>query len=811
MMSSLLQDLRHTIRILAKSPGFALVAIVTLALGIGANTAVFTVANALLLRPLPYFEPERLVLLTGAEFTENDDFGRLSYPYLTAVSERNHTLSGVAAGIFETFNLTGQGDPEQVPSARVTANFFEVLGARPIAGRTFLPEEDRPGGAAVILLSYEFASRLFGRAESAVGKNMILDSTSYSVVGVLPQNFACSLFGPRRDIWTPRVFDMSFVTPARVARGGTYFNVIGRLRHGVSKAQAQTEAAALYRQYSQDHPGNFDATLNLKLHVENMQNLLVAGIRPTLLILWAAVTVVLLIACANVGGLLLSRALGRRKEFAVRAALGATRWNMMRQLLVESSLIALISGVLGIGMASAGTRLLVALNQDNLLAADLSLNAPVLAFTLALSLISGILFGLAPSFQMFRSDLNTDLRDEGRGFSGSRRGNRSRSVLVIAQVALSMVLLVGSGLLLRSFLQIRNASPGFDPSSTLTMQITLPHARYSQPKQIVAFYRGVLQEVRNLRGVRAATISTAFPVVPTHLAPVLFEGQPAVALGKRPIVNLQQISPDYLKVTRVPLITGRMFTERDDAQATPVALVNQLTVRRFWPNEKPIGKRVWIGSLSRPCEVIGVLGDTRNNGLTAATQPEVLLPFPQMTVPYLSLSLRTTTDPYSLLPAVRQQIAAIDRDQPITEVKTMAELVESLSAGRRFTLFLIGVLSASAFFLAVVGIYGVIAYAVAQQTPELGIRMALGASRGDILRLVIGNGMVLTGAGIVIGVAASLALTRVMSGLLYQTSAYDPLAYCISAMVFTAAACLATYLPARRATRIDPAGVLRTE
>jgi putative ABC transport system permease protein len=372
-----------------------------------------------------------------------------------------------------------------------------------------------------------------------------------------------------------------------------------------------------------------------------------------------------------------------------------------------------------------------------------------------------------------------------------------------------MVLLVGSGLLLRSFLEIRSASPGFDPSSTLTMQITLPHARYSQPEQVVAFSRGVLQRVRDLPGVVAATISTALPVAPTHFAPVLFEGQPAVALGKRPIVNLQQVSPDYLKVTRIPLISGRMFTERDDTRSTPVALVNQLAVRRFWPNENPLGKRIWIGNLPVPSEVVGVLGTTRNNGLAAPAVPEVLLPLPQMTVPYLSLSLRTTTDSYSLLPAVRQKIAAIDRDQPVTEVKTMQQLIDSLGAGRRFTMFLIGVLSASAFFLAVVGIYGVISYAVAQQTSELGIRMALGATRGDILRMVIANGMALTGAGIVIGVIASLLLARVVSSLLYQTSAYDPLAYAASALVFLAAALLATYVPARRATKVDPAVVLR--
>lgn len=427
-----------------------------------------------------------------------------------------------------------------------------------------------------------------------------------------------------------------------------------------------------------------------------------------------------------------------------------------------------------------------------------------------MSLLSGFLFGLAPALQIFRADLNADLRDEGRALTGSRRGNRSRSVLVIAQVALSMVLLVGSGLLLRSFLQIRKAPPGFDPSSTLTMQITLPRARYSEPEQMIAFYRGVLRQVRNLPGVVAATFSTAEPVAPTHFAPVLFEGQPAVPLGRRPIVNLQQFSPDYLKVTRVPLVAGRMFNEHDDTQSSPVALVNELTVRRYWPSGNPLGKRVWIGNLPRPYEVVGVLGDTRNNGLAAATLPEVMLPFPQMTVPYLALSLRTTTDPYSVLPAVRREIAVIDCDQPVTEVKTMKELIASLSADRRFSLFLIGLLSASAFFLAVVGIYGVIAYGVVQRTPELGIRIALGASRRDILRLVIANGMALTAVGILLGAVTSLVLTRVTSNLLYQTSATDPPAYLAGALVFLAAALFAAYLPARRATNIDPAAILRS-
>jgi putative ABC transport system permease protein len=804
-------DVRHALRVLGKSPGLCVIAIVTLAVGIGINTAVFTVANALLLRPLPYASPEELMLVSGGDAQDTDELGKLSFPHYTVINQRNRSFAGVAACIFESFNLTRHGDPEQVQSARVTANFFDVLGVRLAGGRGFLPVEDRPGGRQVVVLSYEFASRVFTSPAAALGQNLTLDSSDYTVVGVLPPGFVFTMFGPRRDIWAPRVFDMSFVTPARVARGGPYFDVIGRLRHGVSRDAARTELAELYRQYCREHPGNFDATLDLHMRADRLQDRLVAGIRSTVLILWASVALVLLIACANVASLLLSRALARRREFAVRIALGATRWAVIGQLLTESLIIALVSGALGIALAAAGTRVLIALNPDILHSAGLSIDARVLAFTLAISVFSGLLFGLAPSLQLVRADLMGALRDEGRGIGGNRRANRSRALLVVAQVALSTVLLVGSGLLLRSFLELRRQSLGFDPSNTLTMQITLPATRYAKPDAIIGFYRRTLEGVRSVPGVVAATISTALPVAPTHLAPMLFEGQPAVALGKRPIVNIQQVSPDYLKVVRAPLLMGRSFTEHDDAQSAPVAIVNQITVRRFWPNENPIGKKVWIGGLPAPYEVVGELGDVRNNGPAAPTSPEVILPFPQMTVPYLSLSLRTETNPYGFVLSARKAIADVDRDQPVTEVKTMDEVVDSLSASRRFTVALIATLSGAAFFLAVVGIYGVIAYSVAQRTQELGIRMALGAARGNILGLVIRRGLGLTLSGLAIGLIGSLVLTRVMRSLPYQVSVADPLTYAATLVLFVTASLAACYRPARRATRIDPAEALRRE
>ena len=806
-MDGLWKNIRYALRMLAKSPGFTAIAILTLALGIGANTAIFTVANALLLRPLPYEDPDQLVRIAS----ERDHASYLSLPYFTALGEHNRSFSGIAAYQGESFNLSGRGEPDQITAERVTWNFFDVLGVRPLAGRTFLPEEDHPGGGHVVLISAELATRLFNGERKAVGQNLSLDANDYTVIGVLPAKFSIPLLGRKVDIFAPRLRELSIVTPARIQAGGMSFEGVGRLKPGVTPRMAQAETEVIYQQYKRDKPGNYDSTVSVQMTVTGLHQNLVANVRPTLLILLAAVGFVLLIACANVASLLLSRALGRKKEFAVRTALGASRGSLVMQLLTESVLLAVVSGAFGIALGQAGTRMLAEYSQGNFpQMANVAIDLRVLVFTLAISVLSGVLFGLTPSLQLSRLDLNTMLREEGRGSAGNRQRDRARSVLAVAQVALAMVLLVGSGLLIRSFIQLQTVSPGFEPKGTLTIETYLPPARYPQAPKRIAFYTAAIRNMLSVPGVQAASISTALPVLGNHGTPFLFEGQPVVALGQRPEAFIQSISPDYPKVMGVPVVAGRAFTDHDDAEAPPVVLVNQVIVRQFWPNQNPLGKRVIVGNLPKPFEVVGVLGDVKNESLALPAKAEVFVPYPQLASPQLYLSVRTSLDPHSLASALRGRIAAADPDQPLTQIQTMEERLRLASASPRFTMLLIGVFSATAFILAVIGIYGVIAYSVAQRTQELGIRIALGAEKRDILRLVIGNGLVLSLIGISIGLAGSIALTRLMSAMLYETSATDPAIFGASAALFLAVALMASYFPARRATKIDPIEALRS-
>jgi len=806
-MNSLLQDVRYALRMLAKTPTFTGVAILTLALGIGANTAIFTVANSVLLRPLPFSHPERLLYVSAAEAAQRSSLSPMSWLRFTTIRDQNRSFSGIAAFTNETFNLSGRGDPVQIPSARVSGNFLDVLGVQPVLGRGFLPEEDRPGARNVVLISHSFWIRTLGGARDAVGQHLTLDSRDYTIAGILPAAFQFAPLGRDVDLWAPRVFDLNLITPQQLQGGSGFLSTVARLRPGVTREQAQAEMDVLNLQYQAANAGRPDAGPRLVIEALDLKEQLVANIRPALLLLSGAVLLLLLIACANVAALLLSGALARRKEIAVRAAVGAGRGAIIRQFLVESSLLGLLSG--GAGVAAWCMSAMARFGDDPAVPlAGLHLDLRVLAFTAGLSIASSVLFGLVPALLLSRPDLNDVLRDEGRGSTASRGRNRVRSLLVVGQVALSMLLLIASGLLLRSFVRLETTSPGFDPKGILTMRIELPPARYATPQQMISFYEETLRQVSALHGVEAAAISSALPANPIRFSPVLFEGQPELPLPERPFVSVQTVSPDYAKVLRVPLLQGRPFSAHDGPEAPRVVLVNETLARRFWPNQDAIGKKVWVGR-QETAYVVGVLGDVKNISLAADTNPEVFLPFPQLPWAHLNLSVRTDGDPTRLITAVRGEIARIDKDQPVTGVQTLDEVLDASAAERRFTMTLLGAFASTALILALVGIYGLVAYSVAQRTGELGIRIALGASRGDILRLVVGQGLRLTLYGVAIGVAGSLALTRVLADMLYRTSATDPLTFVLSGALFNAAAVAATYRPARRATRIDPTEALR--
>jgi putative ABC transport system permease protein len=807
----LLQDLRYAARLLTKNPGFTALAVATVATGIGANTALFSVINALLLRPLPYAKPDRLVLISGQKKALSADQSPLSWPRFQLVSEHNRSFSGVAGFVDESFNMTGRGDPEELSAARVSWNFFQILGVQPAIGRTFAKREDQPGGAPVVLLSDAFWRRRFAGDRAAVGRQITLDQKDYTIIGVLPPDFRFDFFSRDIDLIAPRVFELNIATPQQINGGSGFLSFLARLQPGSGFPRAQAEMDALAAEYRRENPKAPDADPALTVHVGNLRDEMVANSRKAVLVLFGAVALVLLIACGNVASLSLSRALGRQREIAVRTAIGATRGSIVRQLLIESLLLALMGGLLGLFLSSWGTRVLIAMAQGNLpRAREIHVDGLVLAFALGVSILAGVLFGLAPAFQISRPDLNSVLRAEGRGATSGRRRHWLRNVLVVSQIMLSTVLLIGAGLLLRNFVQLR-AVRGFEPQNLLTMSIALPPARYPKGTEMVAFFHDVLERVRAVPGVRSAVAASALPANPSRFSPALVEGQPPVPLPDRPLFNIQTFTPGYVETLRVPLIRGREFTERDGERDPLVVMVNETAARRYWPNEDPIGKRIWVGRVVQPMRVVGVIGDVRNLNLAADTQPEIYLPFAQRPWASMNLIVRTSGDPPALIAAARTCVFEVDRDQPVTDVKSMDEVLDAASSKPRFATSLLGALSGTALLLALVGIYGVIAYSVTERTRDMGIRMALGAERADILRLVLRQGMALVTIGVVLGLVTSLVLTRLLTSLLYHVSVTDPLTFGASAALFLTVAVAASYFPARRATRVDPATALRCE
>ncbi len=803
-MESFIRDLRLGARMLLKNPGFTLIAVLTLALGIGANTAIFSIVNAALLRPFAFQAPERLVIIREREAAGNG-FSP-SYPNFVDWRAQQTAFDFIAAVRGnESFNFTGAGEPERLSGRLVSADFLSTLGVKPLVGRDFLAEDDRPGATPTVILSYGFWQRRFGNDPSIIGKQLTLNLQSYTVVGITPANFQ---YDADADVTVP--FGLSAERFKNRGRDpGT--DVVARLKVNVSQQQAEKDlnmvAARLEQQYPATNKGR--RVLLTPLHES-----VVGDVRQPLLILLGAVGLVLLIACANVANLLLARAAARQKEMAVRVALGASRQTLVRQLLTESVLLAALGAALGALLAFWGTSFIASQLPTGIpRLQEANVDAPVLVFTLAVSLLTGLLFGLAPALQASRPNLTEGLKEGERGSSGRRQ--RLRSALVVGEVALTLTLLVGAGLLIQSFRRVLDVDPGFKAQNLLTMQVSVNNPN---GQQVASFFEQLQQNVRNLPGVKSVAVSNGIPFGSTNFPPFLIEGRPET--DSKPSGLRYHVSPAYFQAMGIELIKGRLFTAEDTPDTPMVVIIDEVLAQRYFPNEDPLGKRLKSSADAPGVEIVGVVRHAEPNSLDAQgpAPAQFYLSFNQIPVERLpgfvrrvNLLTRTEVEPLSLASAVRAQIATLNKDQAVFNVRTMEQALAQSVAPRRFSMMLLTVFAVVALALASLGIYGLMSYAVAQRKREIGVRMALGAQSRDVLRLVIGQGMMLALTGVALGLVASLALMQTMKNLLFGVSATDPATFAVIALLLTLMALLACYVPARRATRIDPMTALHEE
>jgi putative ABC transport system permease protein len=808
-METLLRDLRYGFRGLARKPAFAAVAAIALALGIGANTAIFSVVNAVLLRPLPYRDADRLVMVWEKDAARGWLQSSVAPANFIDWREQNTVFEQIAAAFDSSYNLAGAGEPERIQGQNVSASLFPLLGVEAALGRTFLPEEDRAGGGRVAIISYGLWQRRFGEDPRILGQPLTLDGEQVVVVGVLPRGF--QFINRESDLWMPF---LSGLPEAAQMRGDHFLRVVGRLKPGVTQAQAAAEMETIAARLQQQYPRT---NSELGVTLVPLHEQLVGAIKPTLFILLGAVGFVLLIACANVANLLLARAAGRQKEIAIRQALGASRLRLILQLLTESMALAVVSGAFALLLAFWSARLLSALIPDNLSQSrGVAIDGRVLGFTLLLSLLTGIAFGIAPALQGSRPDLSETLKEGGRGTAGPGH-NRMRSLLVVSEIALALMLLVGAGLTIKSFLRLRNQPPGFEPDKLLTLRMELLRSKYTTPEQRTAFYDAVLARVKELPAVEAAGVVTWLPLT-FKGGNLIFtiEGRPAPVDSEVPAALGRVVSPDYFRAMRIPLLAGRAFDGRDTQRSAEVVIINQAMAERFWPGEDVIGKRIRRGGNDSTLpwiSIAGVVGNVKQIELEREPDPEMYLPYTQYTGFYLprDLVVRTASDPLSLVAAVRNAVWSVDKDQPVFNVQTMEQILSESVSRARFNTLLIGIFGAVALVLAAVGIYGVMSYSVTQRAHEIGIRMALGATSKDVLKLVVGQGFKLVSIGVAIGLASAFILTRLMESLLYGVSATDLPTFAAITAVLVSVAILASYIPARRATKVDPMAALRHE
>ena len=802
LIEDLWQDFRFSLRSLLKRPGFTAIALLALALGIGANTAIFSLVNAVILQPLPYRDPDRLISVYGTRNRSTQ--GSVGPTDFLDYRSQNKTFEQFAASgsMMLPMNLTGSGEPERLNASIITGNYFDTFGVRPALGRGFSLENEKTGQDHVTVLSHAFWQTRFGGDPNIVNKTINLDGKAYEVLGVMPAEV---VLPQPAQLWVPINFDAD---PEMKMRNARFLRGIGRLKEGVTLDQAQTDTDLIAAQLEQQYP---DSNTGWSLRLIPLREILVGGSRTMLFILFGAVGFVLLIACANVANLLLVRAAARQKEIAMRTALGASRLRIIRQMITESLLLAIFGGALGALLAVAGVKLLVSLGEDNIpRTANVKIDATVLAFTLLISLATGLLFGLAPAIRTMKENLVDALKDGIRGGSEATVKNRTRSLLVVFESAIAVMLLIAAGLLIRSLVALQNVDPGFDPNNVLTLRVDLPRQKYNTPEKASNFFEQLETRVAGLPGVEAVGLITDLPLSgEARDMPYRVEGRPATS--DIAFVDFRRVNKNYFSAMRIPLRRGRNFTEQEVRQSDKAIVVSQAFVDSVFPNEEALGKRliIWSGIRNEPYEIIGIVGDTRYQSLQG--EPSATMYVPTRELLFVNLVIRTQGDPLSLVGGVRKEVNALDPDQPIAAIRPMTEWVSMSAAGARYRTTLLGLFALLAMILAATGIYGVMSYSVAQRTQEIGVRMALGARPFDVLKLVVRQGMILALIGVVVGLAGALALTRVMSSLLFEVTERDPITFVVVAALLIVVAFIACFVPARRATKVDPLVALRYE